>query len=746
MLNFRIPNFWRGGRSARLDVVALPKGVVFSSLRVDPQTQKAMVWLSPAVCRAIEAYERHFIARKMLAEVAIPPAWIEHATATTLGTVPPRTELRQMIRALLEAGVQSAFRRRQVERALLVHAAVVREMAERAEAICDEVDTRLQRYLDHVAGNRELVANADAVIAAIARRRAERARVLSALFDDLTQMLATIDSDGLRWQRGALLGPAAAAFRFFGLRLLFGPPRHDQVLAHYYALFGVQSGAPDHVERLFDIARAFLEAVAPPADPEIRRRKLMVPGNASRLFGAVARNREQASRLRRWARTLERDAVLHCAAAAYEAAALSDDYPQIPPSRLKGALLSDAAMRSLAGEIEHGGASSASLHRAATRVHRLKRHQRDEIAVCYFRDFTRYFGDLEQVREFEQLLEKFELCTAPADRNARDESTYEFLLPGEKALSGRKISAHVIVKAEIRQSGVPGEAADISQRNAIAHLTRQFVQPLNRMLPEFGGEKIAVESDGVIAAFYEYENQQEAIVCRACAMTKLLLETIESENQRSRAAGLPALEVGIGVSFCDGAPGLLADGETPVVISPAVDASHRLASCSGRARAALAASGSSATFRRTFQVEFAEEPDQALPINIGGIRLDAPAFERVLQENRWTAVEVTATLPFRPMAQLLNLRHGIVAAAGRVIPLILHQSRAARIGSNGYQGEGSSLSYEVCTSPELYREIQHIAGQGHENLLAEQNAGEMASALLLPEPHPALPAHVTLRR
>ena len=62
------------------------------------------------------------------------------------------------------------------------------------------------------------------------------------------------------------------------------------------------------------------------------------------------------------------------------------------------------------------------------------------------------------------------------------------------------------------------------------------------------------------------------------------LGPVRAYNEQSQKAGLPILELGIGISYQDSAPMYLMDGSSQIMISKALNESDRLSSCSRSAR------------------------------------------------------------------------------------------------------------------------------------------------------------------
>ncbi len=85
----------------------------------------------------------------------------------------------------------------------------------------------------------------------------------------------------------------------------------------------------------------------------------------------------------------------------------------------------------------------------------------------------------------------------------------------------------------------------------------------------------------------EREGEPALAVSRACVLAREMVEIVRGYNQLSARAGLPPLELGVGISYQDSAPMYLMDGEQRIMISEALNESDRLSSCNKRVRKAM---------------------------------------------------------------------------------------------------------------------------------------------------------------
>ncbi len=133
-------------------------------------------------------------------------------------------------------------------------------------------------------------------------------------------------------------------------------------------------------------------------------------------------------------------------------------------------------------------------------------------------------------------------------------------------------------------------------------------------------------------------------VGRACVLAREIIEIVRGYNQLLERAGLPALELGIGISFQDSAPMYLLDGEDRIMISDALNESDRLASCSKRIRKNMKrVDGSFNVYalQTASDKDTAENPDDfLLSYNVNGIRMSEAAFRQLGRRFRWKPCRV----------------------------------------------------------------------------------------------------------
>ena len=91
----------------------------------------------------------------------------------------------------------------------------------------------------------------------------------------------------------------------------------------------------------------------------------------------------------------------------------------------------------------------------------------------------------------------------------------------------------------------------------------------------------------------ERDGEPGLAVARAAVLAREIIDIVRGYNQLLERAGLPGIELGVGISYQDSAPMYLMDGEQRIMISDALNESDRLSSCSKRVRKSMKTVGDS---------------------------------------------------------------------------------------------------------------------------------------------------------
>ena len=549
---------------------------------------------------------------------------------------------------------------------------------------------------------------------------------------ELFRVLREIEKETLARMRRSLFGNRnEAEYKLFLNPLIFTEDGCDTYLnAEHYVMLGNFDRDPDRFSNVRRIARDFLLSLqlgAKAEDEAVVDGWLNVPENAQALLGsgqpdeATHEGRSQKARLETWVELLEREKLMEYVIASYETVPLLAEYsPRINAQQLKNALISREERERVEKLIEeHGKLSLQGLHSAAARVAGCRGAERAKMAARFLRDFLRYHRDLRRLEALNSALDSGNLIGnwKLRELSAMNGTLYEFLLPEEQKPTEDKVLRHVILKADIRDSSRLTRSLLEQGMNPASYFSLNFYDPVNKLLAKYGARKVFVEGDAIIVALLEHEGEAPLAVSRACVLAREIIDIVRGYNHLLERAGLPALELGTGISFQDSAPMYLLDGEKQIMISDALNESDRLSSCSKRVRKAIAAVEGPFNvyaFQTVKDAGAGESPeDFILKYNLNGIRLSEAAFQRLQQEISLEPCPLD--LPKLWGSEVFQLQSGLVPVGNEIFKKILvRTSRIAQIDPQKFslQHWTERPYYEVCTNPAIYAMLEGKTAKG----------------------------------
>jgi hypothetical protein len=243
--------------------------------------------------------------------------------------------------------------------------------------------------------------------------------------------------------------------------------------------------------------------------------------------------------------------------------------------------------------------------------------------------------------------------------------------------------------------------------NPASYFSMNFYEPLNKLLPRYGAQKVFIEGDAVILALFEHEGGRSHTVALACGLAREMTEIVKLYNTKSEAGGLPRLEIGIGITFRNTAPLYLLDGEARIMISDALNLSDRLSGCHKLARKSLPDNrGAFNVF--IFQTISEETAAGAMEeflvrYNVDGICLSEDAFEKLRTEIRFSTVETD--LPALWGIERVMLHSGAVPLSSDVYQrLVVREALVSFVDPQTFKlKERTKRRYfELCTNKTVY--------------------------------------------
>jgi hypothetical protein len=507
-------------------------------------------------------------------------------------------------------------------------------------------------------------------------------------------------------------------------RLIFSEDgRDDYLCAEHYVMLGNWERDPDRFIRMRDVVCRFLRSLtleAENSEDAVLDAWLNAPENAQEIVGSgtpdesTPEGRSQKVRLMNWVRLLEDEAVMEYVIASYEVVPLLSEYaPRINPQQLKNALVSRAECDRVDRLIQEGGKQSPnSLYSAVGRVASCRGADRARIAGRFLRDFLRYHRDMRRLETLNATLDSVNLIGNEKLRqlSSVNGTLYEFLLPEEQKPQEDRVLGHVIVKADIRDSSRLTRSLMESGLNPASYFSLNFYEPVNKLLAKYDATKVFLEGDAIILALQEKENEQGGAVGRACVLAREIVEIVRGYNELVTKSGLPQLELGVGISYQDTAPLYLMDGERRIMISEALNESDRLSSCNKRARKAVEPLGSPFhvyAFQTAADADTGESAeDFAMTFNLGGIRMNPAAFQKLQQEVSLETLELQMPAlwgkeEYRLFSALITIGNDIFRR------IVVRESRVAQIEARTFslQKFTDKAYYEVCTDAAIYGQL-----------------------------------------
>jgi hypothetical protein len=547
---------------------------------------------------------------------------------------------------------------------------------------------------------------------------------------ELVTTLREIEKETLARMRRSLFGSNAdAEYRLFQNPLIFTEDGRDNYLnAEHYVLLGNFDRDPDRFTNVRSLAGSFLDSLqlgSGAKDDTVLDGWLNVPENAQELVGTGAANDSdsysQKVRLELWLDLLEREGLMNYVVASYEVVPLLAEYSlQINAQQLKNALVSEEERARVEKLIaDHGKFSPRSLNAAVARVGALRGAERGRVAARFLRDFLRYHRDLRRLEALNAALDSVNLIGNAKMRelSSMNGTLYEFLLPDEQKPVEDKVRSHVVIKADVRDSSRLTKSLLARGLNPASYFSLNFYDPVNKLLPKYGASKVFLEGDAIILAILERDGEPGHTVARACVLAREMIEIVRGYNQILERAGLPALELGIGISYQDSAPMYLLDGEDRIMISDALNESDRLSSCNKRVRKSIEQMGSPFhvyVFQTAGNEAASETPDEfVLNYNLSGIRMNEGAYKKLCQE---VAVEpLRLSLPQLWGTEGFQLHTALVPLGNDIFrKIVVRASRIPRIDLATFtlQEWTERKFYEVCANPAVYAPMEAAAKAG----------------------------------
>jgi class 3 adenylate cyclase len=554
------------------------------------------------------------------------------------------------------------------------------------------------------------------------RFQVNKRQVLRRVSKDLLATLKEVERETVGSTRQSLFGERdAAGYELLTNRLVFPDSSHDPFLrAEEYALFGSFDRDPDLFDNVVVIAKRFLKNLGLASGDVHAGELLNVPENAKNLMftGLVEntpRSKAQHAITTAWMDELEESGVLEYAVAAYETVPILGDYGAIvSPQQLKCALIQKQELRRVEEVLEtHDRLPPDKLHAAVQRVRSAGKAEHLRYAARYFTDLSRFHRDVRRMEVLERVLDSVNLVNNERLRELSqiNGTLYEYLLPEEQKPAEQRVTHHVVLKADIRDSSFLTRSLLERGLNPASFFSLNFFEPVNKLLPKYAAEKVFIEGDAVILTLLENEGHRQFGVARTCMLASEMLNVVRAYNNASTENGLPPLEIGIGIAYQNSAPLYLMDGAHRIMISDALNLSDRLSACHKRARRYVK---DRLPLCNVFVFQTVDEQSAAdavedflLSYNVGGIHLPRAAFVKMQAEI--SLEEFSFDLPMPWGDEPVRLFRGLVPVSPGVFhPILVREGRAAQVEVRDFRFVrwADHVYYEVCSNPKLTAAVE----------------------------------------
>lgn len=285
--------------------------------------------------------------------------------------------------------------------------------------------------------------------------------------------------------------------------------------------------------------------------------------------------------------------------------------------------------------------SSSAINQFSTLAKKIKKDTSThslEYTFNIIKDISRFRSQLKYYRFAHRAFNRINLLKTENDLALSKQAgtLYTLLTASEKDDQEDRIVHHSVIKADVRGSTTVTQELQNRNLNPASYFSLRFFDPINKLLPLYGANKVFIEGDALILSFLEYEKrpQQWFSVARACGLAKAMLNIVSSNNLYSEQMELPNLELGIGLCYADSAPHYLYDEDKPITISSAIGKADRLSSCTWKLRETLNPKPFNVEVYNLDEGEHehGEKGQTKIRYNVNGVLLDNEGFAKLQQE------------------------------------------------------------------------------------------------------------------
>jgi hypothetical protein len=398
--------------------------------------------------------------------------------------------------------------------------------------------------------------------------------------------------------------------------------------------------------------------------------------------------------------------------AAFEMKAVYGTYcPPMAPRQIREFLVDFWSRISISNQLKrrksfHGKSFPlAPLQQAVSAINSCSTAEKKQYLLMFLKQFFRYHRDLNNCHILQEAMDSINLVTEEKIilLSRENRSLFEFLLPEERVKEDKPVINHVIIKADIRGSMEINQSMKVKGLNPASYFSLNFFDPISAVLAEYDAAKVFIEGDAIILSIFENEDAPHGSysVARACGLAIRILQIVNRYNENNKENNLPILELGVGICYSYGPPDYLFDGDSRIMISPAINFADRLSSCDKKLRNSL--TNQNPLFNLFVFKNAAEKVivyDFPLRYNVNGIELSEDSFNKLKTEINLQTFRYPAGKD-----EIVKLYAGKVPTVnGNYQKLAIREAAIYAVNPETMDvtGETSGKYYEVCTNQEIY--------------------------------------------
>ena len=425
-------------------------------------------------------------------------------------------------------------------------------------------------------------------------------------------------------------------------------------------------------------------------------------------------------------RQFSRTGLLERISASYEMQSLYRNYcPPLVPQQILQYLIAPRSRKQVKSRLKrlkklYGKTFNMwPLNRKVVQMERLGKRKKQAYLIRFLRAFCRYHRDYCCFQVYRDAAERINLVTDKKiiALSKTNRTLYEFLLPHEQEVGEKPILNHTVIKADLRGSTDITHQMNERGLNPASYFSLNFFDPITEILSEYDAQKVFIEGDAIILTIFEHEDTPSGwySVARACGMAINMLMIINRYNKKSQAYQLPILELGIGICHRASPPTFLFDGDSRIMISPAINLADRLSGCHKSVRRIISKNVSPFNLF-VFQGATDEEmektaDDLMLRYNINGIELNEAGFRKLCQEI--DLKEFYGDIPDLKLEKVRLFTGKFPTKSGRYQRLVLREAEVPAVNPDDLSQHYFTHRkyYEVCTSPTIYKVTKKLINQ-----------------------------------